>query len=496
MDKVKFLMIEAGSELEMGIPPNIAIIVSTLKKADIDIKIFSTNLYVSGAKTGDQVRVETLQVPPTSSDYLKPYKKNIKTIYDDLFEMVQEYKPDIVGISITEPMFELGCSLLDHVRKHVNFIIVGGAYAVLCPEEIITQESVDAVCVSEGEDAVVKLCRSIKNDNIDYGIHNLWFKKDGVVIKNEVDPVYCIDDVVFQDWSEWDIPPRASKPMAGDVNVTALVELSRGCPFKCSYCANSFLNATFRGNYREKDISRFIEEVKYLRDMHNVSFIYIADETILTTTNKRFSEFVNAYREVSLPFWCETRPEHVSYRKIKLLKDIGLKTINVGIEGGNRKFRKEVLNRSYSDEDVVRAIHGAKKTGVGIGANVIIGFPSETRDHVFETIEIIRESQPSSTMIHLFQPYRKTPLRDKCVEMGLIDENYICGDYRMNAIGTGYLNAKDLLGLQRTFNLYVTTPKSGWGEICRAEKFDREGNKIFKKLAKKYQKKMFGKTSF
>jgi anaerobic magnesium-protoporphyrin IX monomethyl ester cyclase len=489
-------MIEIGSELEMGIPPNISILMSALCSAGIDTKVFSTNLYVSGAKTGDQIRTDTLQVSPTSENYLNPFTKDMKNVFEDLLFYVKEYEPDVVGMSITEPMFVFGMELLNHIRNHVDFIIVGGAFVTLCPDRVISESSVDAICIGEGERPLVKLCRSIEKNNIDYNVDNLWFNVDGKVVKNNISPVRQINDVPFQDWSSWTIPPRSLKPMAGEINTTALVELSRGCPFKCSFCANSFLNTEFHGNYRERDVSTFIDEVKYLRDTYNVSFIYISDETILTTSDKRFSTFINLYRDVSIPFWCETRPESVSYDKIKLLKEVGLKAINIGVEGGNEEFRRDVLNRKYADDVIIESIHEAKKSGVNVGANVIIGFPGETRQHVFETINIIREAQPTSTMIHLFQPYAKTELRDRCVQMGLISDEYICGDYRMHAIGTGYLSSEEILGLQRTFNLYVDMPKNNWNEIRLAEKFNNNGNRIFKKLAKQYQMKKFNKTSF
>ena len=108
----------------------------------------------------------------------------------------------------------------------------------------------------------------------------------------------------------------------------------------------------------------------------------------------------------------------------------------------------------------------------------------------------MRESKPSSIMIHLFQPYVKTPLRKLCIEKGIIGDDFLCGDYRMDAIGTEHLSSKELLGLQRTFNLYVDIGKDRWDEIEAAEEFSPKGNKIFVKLAKEYQKKKFGRTSF
>ena len=99
-------------------------------------------------------------------------------------------------------------------------------------------------------------------------------------------------------------------------------------------------------------------------------------------------------------------------------------------------------------------------------------------------------------MVHLFQPYVKTPLREECIKRKIINKDYICGDYRIDAIGTGFLLAEELLGLQRTFNLYVDFPKNEWDTIREAECFNNRGNKIFYRLAREYQLKHFGYTCF
>jgi hypothetical protein len=109
---------------------------------------------------------------------------------------------------------------------------------------------------------------------------------------------------------------------------------------------------------------------------------------------------------------------------------------------------------------------------------------------------LIKEANPSSVMVHLFQPYVKTNLRAKAVEMNLISQDYLCGDYRINAIGTGFLSADDLYGLQRTFNLYVSSPRKMWNKIREAELLTDDGNKIFAQLAREYQLVHFNRTSF
>jgi len=495
MNKVKVLLIEANAEMEMAIPPNVAILVSAVKSAGFDVDIFSTSEYKQGSMTGDEVRVNTLQVPPAIPSEISIKLKKSKMIFDFL-RKVKSYKPDIVGLSTTEATYALGLKLLDSIKDSDIFTIVGGAYSTLCPEDVIAEDSVDAVCIGEGAEALVELCQSMLSNKKNYNIKNIWFKTDSEVVKNAARPLSNIDDTPFQDWSPWSVPPRASKAMAGEIRTTALIELSRGCPFNCSFCANHYLNQTFRHNYRERSIDCFIEEIKHLHSEYNLGFIYIADETILTTSQKRFSELIDKYAAVRLPFWCQTRPEFITYEKVRALKEVGLQAINIGIESGDYEFRRKILNRSISNDAIVNGIMEAKRADVRVGANVIIGFPDESRENIFKTIELVREVNSTSTMVHLFQPYARTPLREECIKKGLIEEGHKCGDYRFDAIGTGVLSAAELRGLQRTFSLYVDASKYRWGEIEEAEHFNTKGNAKFAKLARKYQLKHFGRTSF
>ncbi|MBF0380672.1 MAG: B12-binding domain-containing radical SAM protein [Magnetococcales bacterium] len=493
----RVLLIEAGSELEAGIPPNVAVLVSAIITAGHDVKVFSTNDYQVSPVTGDMIREQTLQVPPCNPDDMV-YKPKPTDMVEDFLSLIDEYQPQLVGLSTTEATWLDGLKLLNAL-KEINLdavVIVGGTYPTLCPDEVISESAVDIICIGEGEESLVMLCDDISRGERNLNIPNFWFKNGQTVVKNDLRPLINIDDVPLQNWTPWSIPPRAAKIMAGQVSKTALVELTRGCPYKCSYCANQFLNDTFVGNYREKTIDKFIKEVEHLKKLYDIRFIYVGDETIMTTSNRRFKEFLEKYAPLSIPFWCQTVPEVIKHEKVKGLMEVGLKAINVGIESGNPKFRKNILNRPVTNEKIVEGIQAAVTAGTRVGANVIIGFPGETRSQIIETIELVREAKPTSTMIHLYQPYRGTPLREECVKLGIIDANHICGDYRFDAIGTGILSADELKGIQRVFNLYVSLPKDRWQEISEAEELSEQGNKKFAKLAREYQMKHWGKTSF
>ena len=257
-EPTRVLLIEGGSELEAGIPPNMAIIVGSIKSAGHEVRIFSLNDYKSQIKTGDDVRVDTLQVPPTEEEQL--YKLKYTDIKEVFKAMIKEFRPHIVGATATEPTYLMGLSLIKLVedRKDI-FRIVGGAHATLNQERVMNESCLDAICISEGHEAVVKLCDYIRDgkmllngEDFDFkiisNIFNLWFKqpKTKKIIKNPT-KLFDVNKTPLQDWSAWQVPPRASKAMRGAIKKTALVELTRGCPYKCTYCANVFFNEHFKG---------------------------------------------------------------------------------------------------------------------------------------------------------------------------------------------------------------------------------------------------------
>ncbi len=68
-----------------------------------------------------------------------------------------------------------------------------------------------------------------------------------------------------------------------------------------------------------------------------------------------FRQFVKLWgEEIKLPFWCQTRPETVTEERVKMLKDLGMHSIGVGLESGSPEVR-EILNRKMSNEQIINA---------------------------------------------------------------------------------------------------------------------------------------------
>lgn len=491
---LKVLLIHANSSMDTLIPPNLATLSAILKRSGNQVKLFDTTFYNTRGFTGDDARVRTLQVKKTNFADLGIYF-NTTDMTQDFINLVEDYKPDLVGLSAVELTFNMGMKLINAIKEIKPYIkvAVGGAHALTSPELVISEKNVDIVSVGEAENAFIELCEKIKNNEDYTGIFNLWIKKDGKIYKNKLGKLINMDDLPYQDWEIFD-KRRIYKPMSGTLGRTGCFELTRGCVYSCTFCINEFLNKIHNHrSYREKSIPKFIDEVKYFKDNYGLQYVYILAEMFLPTTKQRVRDFSRLWREkVGLPFWTQLRVEGVDEENARLLEEAGCVSISAGIESGNEDFRKKVIHRMMSNQDIIDAFRILKKTKMQISGNSIIGFPGETRELIFDTIELNRELNLDNIMIHVFNPYRGTSLYDLSIERGYISPDHMAGDYRADfTLNMPHIKKEEILGLQRTFALYVKFPKEMWPEIRIAEKFDEEGNKKFEELSGVYRKKYF-----
>jgi anaerobic magnesium-protoporphyrin IX monomethyl ester cyclase len=253
-------------------------------------------------------------------------------------------------------------------------------------------------------------------------------------------------------------------------------ELSRGCPFNCTYCVNGVLKQKYRGlgsYHRVKPVERSIAELKLLVGRYGFDFIRFWDESFTALRTDYLERYAKAYLEqIGLPFLIYARAESVSEDKVRILKDMGCRTFAMGIESGNPRIRREVMNRHMSDQTIIRAFHLVAKYGIRTSAYNIIGLPREDRAAIFDTIELNRAAQPSSFSVTLLEPYKGTPIRQLCEEDGL-DPAYEVSDMsRVHFAPRGMAEA-ELKGLFRAFPLYVKMSRERWPEIARAEKDDQ-----------------------
>ena len=431
---IKVLFIYPNTYGMNMLPPAIAMFSSILKKEGHDVQMFDSTYYnTDHGIDSDGSKMERLNVVPFKMDK-KMLALKTTDWREDIKKQVNDYKPDLIGISATEDMWELGVKILHEIKdykiKNKIPVIVGGVFSTFAPDLCIKEELIDLVCVGEGENALIDLCKKIENKNNDFSdITNCWVKLDnGDIKKNSItkpvdinkNPV--IDISLFED-------ARLYRPMSGRVYKMLPVETIRGCPFTCTFCNSPDQMKLYKGLgsnfYRKKKMDLVYKELKHFKDVHKVEYNYFWADTFLGMSSTEFEEFCEMYEDIKLPFWMQTRPETINDYNMKKLKAVGLHRISFGLEHGNEEFRKNILDRRWKNKDIIDKLKIPKKYDISFSVNNITGFPTETKKLAFDTIEINREIDADNANIYAFVPFHGTPLRKMCEDMGLIKHEVI-----------------------------------------------------------------------
>jgi len=481
------------------IPQAMALFSSLLKKEGHNVEIFDSTYYaVDFGLDSDGTSMDKLSVVPFNMED-KGIRIKDTSWTDDLRKQVERFKPDLLALSTTEDMYELGLKFLDEIKdykiKNKVPVIAGGVFPTFAPEIVSKADLIDIVCVGEGENSLIELCKRIENQEDYSDLTNCWIKKNGEVIKkNPISKPVNINNNPIIDISLFE-ENRLYRPMAGKIYKMFPVETIRGCPYTCTFCNSPdqmrlYNNTTGGGFFRKKNINLISKELKHFKNNLGVEYNYFWADTFLAMSKSEFEEFCDMYSEIKIPFWFQTRPKTINDYNMKRLAEVGLDRISFGVEHGNEKFRREVLDRRWSNDKIIEKLKIPPKYGIKFSVNNITGFPKETKKLAFDTIELNRNINSDNTNINTFVPFHGTPLRKLCEELGYIKPETITKCIVAEPIMDMPQYPKhEIKGITKCFNLYVKFPKSRWKEIERSEKDDEEGNKIFSELSEEYLEK-------
>ncbi len=496
-NKFKVLFLYPNVPGSTLVPINIPILSAVLKENDVEVELFDTTGYDPGDISNFEKDKEyLLQVKPFDQGKLIYGDK----VYEDFVSMVDTYKPDLIAVTVVEDTIDYALKLIEKVKNWHCPIVIGGVGVTFNYEYIIEQNPHLLLNIGEGEKSLKDLCIILRDDFLGISditdIGNLYFydykKRDGSIYKNNLLPLSDLDTLSYPDFSIFP-EDRITRVMHGKKFRMLQVEVDRGCPFKCSYCCAPALKCLYGpGYYRQKSNDRIIKELAYLREEYDPDYFDFGSETFLA--RKGLYEFLHDYTcWIGLPFWCQGRPETITENKVKALKASGCADFQLGIEHGNQEFRRKYLNRKDTNEQILKACELLEKYEIPYSVNNIIGWPEETRENVFETIELNRKINPKTMNCYMMAPYKGTAIRKQLEEEGLISKDAKCNQLLGGSdIKYKYMSKKEFLGLQRCFSLYAKFDKGWWESIKRAEKFDYIGNRTFDELRKEYIGRYYG----
>lgn len=330
--------------------------------------------------------------------------------------------PDIVGYSVVTGNTEFFLQANRRLKARMDFVSLwGGPHPTFFPEWI-DEEGVDAVCIGEGEGAIVDLAGALAADGDITSIANLHVKTENGVVRNP-------PRLLIQDLDSIPFPDRGlieRYPQYKYASGRALIA-SRGCPYKCAFCFNSRWQVIYegKGRYtRYRSVDNIIEEcLRHASDPWVETLLFKDD---LFAAKKSFvAEFSEAYEsQVGLPFIANVRADRLTEEMVVQLARAGARVLQFGVESGNDRVRREILGRDMDREVLVRAGRWLRENGVKAYTYNIVGIPGETPEEAMETLALNAEIGADMAAFALFQPYSGTPLAQKAVEMGWSEPGY------------------------------------------------------------------------
>jgi len=335
---------------------------------------------------------------------------------------IAELKPDVVAYSACtgEAKHYLRLNRLIKKRFPNIFTIMGGPHATFF-SDVINEDTLDAICIGEGEAAFVDLLRVLISKKTFDDIPNIVTQnnKDKFTVRNLTED---LDSLPFPDYALlYNNTSMGRYPLKNFI-------VSRGCPYDCTYCFNTAWRQIYRGRgklIRRHSVDYVIDDIKRVRERWPLSNIKFYDDIFTYRLDDWLEEFAKKYKKyINLPFFILTRADLLTEDIVKLLKYVGCRTISMSIEAGNAKIRNSLLRRRMSNEQIISAHRLCEKYGIYTFTNCIIGLPGTTINNDIESIDLAIKAKVSWAEFLIFHPYPGTELGQQVINIGLYKPEY------------------------------------------------------------------------
>jgi len=310
-----------------------------------------------------------------------------------------EKKPDIIGFSILHANRWGGIEIARIARQvdpNVK-IVFGGIGATFLWKHFLTHfKEIDYVVIGEGEYSFLKLVGCLKKNDKE-GIEiikGIAFRKNGKAIKTKHSELINNLDKL---------------PMPAKYFDFQHLSLTRGCPGKCTFCGSPDFWGT---KVRFHSTDYFVKQIQRLYKK-GITFFYFSDDTF-TISKKRVIEICRKILQKKLKIvWVAiSRVNYVNDEIIYWMKKAGCIQISYGVESGCEKIRNS-LNKKISTKQIKRAFSITLKYGILARGYFIYGCQGESPESIQETIDLIREIKPLSTIFYILDIFPGTTLYEK-----------------------------------------------------------------------------------
>ena len=377
-------------------------------------------------------------------------------INPDIDGTIKSFKPDIVGVSFSTPLYNQALDLFKHIKELDKNIhtIAGGPHPTTLPDSVISSSYVDTVLPGEGEIAINKFL-----DNPTKGI----LPREPLV--QDLDTIqFPARHLLENDKYLFSVPGKGTIPLTSFAS-------SRGCSFQCTFCSAHLM---FGRTVRNRSIKNCIEELKEIKNKYNINHLSWIDDTLGVDKKRTFDLMDEMIKEnIDLTFEGYTRVNVMTKELLEKLKKAGLVRLSFGVESGNQEILN-TIKKGINLEQIRKAYEIADEVGIETRMSIIFGLPGETEETIKKTIKFMKSLKCNQAYVNVLVPFPGTEVYEDAKKgtggLQLLTEDW--KEYRRwgNAvINVNDLSAQDLIKWQRKALLsFYLRPKQIYYHIRRA----------------------------
>mgnify|MGYP001352356376 FL=1 len=342
---------------------------------------------------------------------------------EDIFKKIKKLNPDYVGITGTTAVINEAYEISDWCRKNGFKTILGGVHVSVMPEEGL--EHADYVVKGEGEEALIKILKGTK-ERIVTGNPITDLDKLPKINRDLINTKYYQKGKDRNPGTHLHFVPPNTKLNS--------VLFTRGCPFNCIFCHNSWRGLKVRFH----SAKRMIEELKELETKYGTEAVFFMDDDLLCH-KQRIVEFCELFIKEKLKiFWgCQARVSMVNKDLLQLLKKANCKQITFGLEAGSQRILSMLKNDTTTIEQNKKAIKMVKDSGILACGSFMIGSPGETEDEIMQTKKFIIENDLDGFGATVTTPFPGTKLWEMCKEKKILPPKINWKNFNLNQLTFG-----------------------------------------------------------
>jgi radical SAM superfamily enzyme YgiQ (UPF0313 family) len=331
------------------------------------------------------------------------------------------FAPDMIGFGLFTRWVWHAYRLAERLRG-TALLVAGGAHTTVRPDEAI-ERGFDVAVIGEAERTIGGLVDYLEGTKRLDEVAGIRFRTADGAIRGGP-PALAIDDLDALPkpvTAQHLFDPAWYDPSGADV-IPGGVLTSRGCPARCTFCANY---VTGRG-FRFRSASDVIEELEIYHKRFGACFFPFWDDA-LTAHKKRLyalCDSIAATITFPLRFSAITRATMVEPELLRRMKAAGLVAVNFGVESGDDEILR-AIKKGVTTDQVVRALEWSREEGLLTACNFMLGFPQESPAALERTLDFMQRIAPlvdSFSTLGVVVPFPGTPIYDdNHVEYGFTD---------------------------------------------------------------------------